>query len=643
MPYLDDGELLQDAAAHAGSAVVNLPLQLVGSSNLSLLMGAADLTLQDSLLGYPTPATAQVSFILSSPATDFIPPIPEPQFPLVVTAFNSLTEADGVLGLAYAQLGQLAAISPAYQDAFLQMTQALQTEPLAITFALVELSKQAEQPQHRRARAASDCRSCLLRSAACSGPLCLPGLSKQLCVPRRDRRWHTARGCAVAAAVRSAARRRLSRRRCCRRCALHLLSDSYRDRLVWSYPGSVSLAGYHSFALFDLSVCGVNLQQAALGDGGQPVSAVVDTGSSCLSLPAELFDALVSWLPVACSDSADGLQQGDSSAGSLRSVLGGNVFPPVTESGAVRLVPDVCGQPGLRWQHQLARALLLAACGPAGRRAALCLLQAVGLRPAAAGLRPASAGQARAPSLRPHRRRAEDDLHLADPTAEVGGSSSGTGSSSAVLVAALSQLALLRLLSAAGQALLVSHWQSVRSRVGQTASRRTAAASPAAPASDPRCAVCCCCCSVSPPYVSLGSRSLSSLHAVFSMSSAQVGLANVASVSGSNASCVLPVSCLGQQQQDALYNVCVDPSCSSFYFFNLNPATHSCELTAAFHVIAALLIALLLAVELGLNEWLISISMRVQGITSAQPQQHAASAHRSARRLLQQQRHSDRR
>ena len=136
--------------------------------------------------------------------------------------------------------------------------------------------------------------------------------------------------------------------------------------------------------------------------------------------------------------------------------------------------------------------------------------------------------------------------------------------------------------------------------------------------------------------VSLGSRSLSSLHAVFSMSTHQVAFANYAGVSNSNASCVRAVSCSGQQMLDSTYNLCVDPSCSSYFFFSLNRSSHRCELSSGFHVLAALLIALLVVSELGLNEWLIAISRRVQGINADDKQTHSAQQARRRRRAAQQ-------
>ena len=134
--YVDDGELLTDSTAHAALALGNLPVQLVGS-NISLLLGATDLTLQDALLGYPTAATRQVSVILSNPQNVFVPPIPTVVFPYSVSAVNSLTDVDGLLGMSYAPLSALAQLDAStYSSAFLAITQSTQTQSSSTTFTL---------------------------------------------------------------------------------------------------------------------------------------------------------------------------------------------------------------------------------------------------------------------------------------------------------------------------------------------------------------------------------------------------------------------------------------------------------------------------------------------------------------------------
>lgn len=74
-------------------------------------------------------------------------------------------------------------------------------------------------------------------------------------------------------------------------------TESYRDSLIWSDGPSSLLAGYHSFHLYELSICGVNMFQNLTTSW----HGLVDTGSSCLGLPAEFFDMVISWLPMTCN------------------------------------------------------------------------------------------------------------------------------------------------------------------------------------------------------------------------------------------------------------------------------------------------------------------------------------------------------
>ena len=58
---------------------------------------------------------------------------------------------------------------------------------------------------------------------------------------------------------------------------------------------------FHRLELFDLSICGATLHGAVSNHW----PALVDTGASCLALPAELHDALFAWVGVVnCTDSA---------------------------------------------------------------------------------------------------------------------------------------------------------------------------------------------------------------------------------------------------------------------------------------------------------------------------------------------------
>ena len=341
-------------------------------------------------------------------------------------------------------------------------------------------------------------------------------------------------------------------------------SDEWRSSLLWTYPGSVSFGSYHSFALFDLSVCGVNLQQTLL-QTSEPVSAVVDSGSSCLGLPAELFDGVVSWLPVTCSDSADGLQMGQSTEAGLSSsaFFGGNVYPPVSQSG-VGSIPTTAANPS--------------SAGNISPHVRYCWLSA-------------DLTVDVLPSLSFRVQQSNPDLADSDP------------SQPPRLLLPLQDL----ILGVARPSLSTS---STPQRLCLYRDVSLFTPPPLTPA------------------VTIGGRSLSSLRAVFDMQSHQVAFAQQPHVRASNATCVRPVHCSGQQTHEATYNLCVDPDCSSFYLFTLNRESHQCELTAGFHVIASLAIAVFVAVELGLNEWLISISKRVQGINGAAQDVGGRRSHR---------------
>lgn len=105
---------------------------------------------------------------------------------------------------------------------------------------------------------------------------------------------------------------------------LHIdgMSDQYRDSLQWSAATAVlegDSAYYpHSLEIHAMQVCGIDLINAAAGTASsasssttasatttaalpKPVfSAIVDTASTCLSLPREVFDILKGWLPMDC-------------------------------------------------------------------------------------------------------------------------------------------------------------------------------------------------------------------------------------------------------------------------------------------------------------------------------------------------------
>lgn len=77
---------------------------------------------------------------------------------------------------------------------------------------------------------------------------------------------------------------------------LHLggVHDGIRESIQWSPPDTLPSEA-HTFSMFHLSMCGQSLLH-----GNSAVAAVVDTGASCLSLPAEIFDQVLGHLPALC-------------------------------------------------------------------------------------------------------------------------------------------------------------------------------------------------------------------------------------------------------------------------------------------------------------------------------------------------------
>ena len=66
--------------------------------------------------------------------------------------------------------------------------------------------------------------------------------------------------------------------------------------LVWSERSPLPLSNGYTFTAYSVSACGV----AAVTNISSHVTAVVNTSSACLSLPAEVFDNVVNWLPLTC-------------------------------------------------------------------------------------------------------------------------------------------------------------------------------------------------------------------------------------------------------------------------------------------------------------------------------------------------------
>jgi hypothetical protein len=84
---------------------------------------------------------------------------------------------------------------------------------------------------------------------------------------------------------------------------LHIggVPEEVEAAVVWSEKMVTSRQGPFTFQLFRPTLCGVNL----FANVTSSWVAAIDTASSCLSLPEEPFDALMSWLPVHCDSIVD--------------------------------------------------------------------------------------------------------------------------------------------------------------------------------------------------------------------------------------------------------------------------------------------------------------------------------------------------
>jgi len=86
------------------------------------------------------------------------------------------------------------------------------------------------------------------------------------------------------------------------RIDLYGIDERYREHLTFGSP-DVRRQGLHQFKLETLSVCGVDMLEDYNMKGGRVGwNAIVDTGASCLGLPGDFFDMLVTWLPVECDN-----------------------------------------------------------------------------------------------------------------------------------------------------------------------------------------------------------------------------------------------------------------------------------------------------------------------------------------------------
>jgi len=108
------------------------------------------------------------------------------------------------------------------------------------------------------------------------------------------------------------------------------------------------------------------------------------------------------------------------------------------------------------------------------------------------------------------------------------------------------------------------------------------------------------------PKISLGTLALRNLVAAFDLDAMAVGLRNKATYSwpagGGQKGCAAPAACVGAQVYVPASNSCRDPPCELLYFHEIDPATHTCRVQAAFVACGVLLLLCLAAAELALSE-----------------------------------------
>jgi hypothetical protein len=247
------------------------------------------------------------------------------------------------------------------------------------------------------------------------------------------------------------------------------IQEQYRERLVWA--PSAAFSDSLPFVMHDLSVCGVNLLENATS--GWPT--LLDTGAACLSLPAALYDQVMSWIPHVC------------------------VLTPL-------------------------------ATDPAGES---CFLP--------------------------------DGFTPKLPTLSF---TVQKGSARRVFVR-LEDLLLPASTSFSGRRYCIHRVSPVTRQ-----------------------------------WVSFGTYVLRSLYTVVNYQTQQLAFAqkDATLTEASTVQCKARVTCRGMQTHSPSLNLCKDPTCSSFYFFELNHATKECELSQSFYIVVIVFIFVYIFCELGLNE-----------------------------------------
>ncbi|CXI07068.1 conserved Plasmodium protein, unknown function [Plasmodium berghei] len=97
------------------------------------------------------------------------------------------------------------------------------------------------------------------------------------------------------------------------------------------------------------------------------------------------------------------------------------------------------------------------------------------------------------------------------------------------------------------------------------------------------------------PLIKLGTYVLNNFYVVVDQENYRVGFSNKKSFYYSNDKCTQKVECIGDQIYEPALNICIDPDCSIWYFYTLNPETKTCEsVSSRFYIFIIILIILLI-------------------------------------------------
>lgn len=108
----------------------------------------------------------------------------------------------------------------------------------------------------------------------------------------------------------------------------------------------------------------------------------------------------------------------------------------------------------------------------------------------------------------------------------------------------------------------------------------------------------------------LGTLPLRSLFVAFAGKA--VGLSNkIPAVERSNMQCPQKIQCKGMQEVFPEQNICLDPPCDDYYFYQLDHIDKVCVFSGTFHALAVGLLALFIIVEFVLYKLEVDISRKV--------------------------------